>query len=133
MQRVFLFFLLLFVALYVIAQGTLDRGGNPHIVRLRWATDDNPARKVQMAEFARLYPGSEAVVDPGLGGDQTKLIVQCATGTGPDVVDVYNEQQMSTLVETGVLLDLTPYARKMGFDAAHTYPALKDALLVDGK
>src|SRR5579872_7350043 len=133
MQKVFLVFLLLFLALYVIAESTLGGAGNPRIVRLRWATDDNPARKVQEELFGRLYPGSEAVVDPGLGGDQTKLIVQCATGTGPDIVDVYDEQQMTTLVEAGVLLDLTPYARKMGFDAAHTYPALKDALLVDGK
>src|SRR5438445_9748085 len=131
MKQVFLFGFLLFIALYAAAQLTLDRPANDHIVRLRWATDDNPARKVQTAQFDTMFPGEEAVVDPGLGGDQTKLIVQCATGTGPDVIDVYDVQQMSNLVQAGVLLDLTPYARSMGFDPSRTYPALKDGLLVD--
>ncbi len=70
---------------------------------------------------------------PGLGGDQTKLIVQCATGAGPAIVDVYSQEQMINLVNAGVLLDLTPYAEDMGCRPGHTYPALQDALLVDGK
>lgn len=132
MKRVFLLFFLLFAALYVVAESTLERPKNDGIVRLRWSTDDNPARKVQTAAFARLYPGKEAIVDPGLGGDQTKLIVQCATGTGPDIIDM-GEDTMDSLVQTGVLLDLTPYAKQMGFDVSHTYPALAPALQTGGK
>jgi multiple sugar transport system substrate-binding protein len=133
MKRVFVLFFLLFVALYIVAESTLERGKKDGIVRLRWATDDNPARKVQTGLFAALYPGKQAIVDPGLGGDQTKLIVQCATGTGPDIIDVYDQASLNSLVETGVLLDLTPYAKEMGFDVSRTYPALAPALQVDGK
>lgn len=133
MKQVFFMGFLLFAVLYAAAELTLDRAPHDNVVRLRWATDDNPARKVQTAQFGKMFPGEEAVVDPGLGGDQTKLIVQCATGTGPDVVDVYDVQQLSNLVQAGVLLDLTPYAKSMGFDPSHTYPAIKDGLLVDGR
>jgi multiple sugar transport system substrate-binding protein len=133
MKRVFLVFLAIFAALYVGAEATLKRPKNDGIVRLRWATDANPARKVQTDLFHKLHPNIEVTVDPGLGGDQTKLIVQCATGTGPDIVDVYDEQQMVALVEAGVLLDLTPYARRMGFDPSKTYPAIKNGLMVGGR
>lgn len=133
MKRIFLAFFLLFVVMYVGAEATLERPANDGIVHMRWATDDNPARKVQTALFDKLYPNDAVTVDPGLGGDQTKLIVQCATGTGPDIVDVYDLQQLHSLVDTGVLLDLTPYAKKMGFDPSHTYPAIAPALMVDGK
>ncbi|HZT40719.1 MAG TPA: extracellular solute-binding protein [Chthonomonadaceae bacterium] len=133
MKRVFLLFFLLCVALYVAAEGTLERPKRDGIVHMRWATDDNPARKVQTDLFHKLYPRLDATVDPGLGGDQTKLIVQCATGTGPDIIDVYDQQQLHALVDTGILLDLTPYAKKMGFDPSKTYPAIAPALMVDGK
>lgn len=132
MKRGFAVCFVLVVVLYAIAEGTLARPRSDGIVRLRWATDDNPARKVQTALFAKMTPGFEATVDPGLGGDQTKLIVQCATGTGPDIIDM-DQQAMASLVATGVLLDLTPYAKSMGFDSSRTYPALRPALEMGGR
>ncbi len=131
MSRVFAALFGAAAAIYVAAEWTLDRKGGENVV-LRWATDPNPARQIQTATFARLNPGIEAVVDPGLGGDQTKLIVQCATGTGPDIVDMQVDA-LPTLVQAGVLLDLTPNAKEMGFAVENTYPALADALKVDGK
>jgi multiple sugar transport system substrate-binding protein len=133
MKQVFVIFLVLFAVMYVMAETTLIHPKKDGIIHLRWATDDNPARKVQTEMFHKLHPDIDVSVDPGLGGDQTKLIVQCATGTGPDIVDVGDQQTMNSLVQTGVLLDLTPYAKSMGFDVSHTYPALKSALMVDGK
>jgi hypothetical protein len=98
--------------LYVVAEATRERPRNDGVVRLRWATDANPARARQTALFAQKYPGLAVTVDPGLGNDQTKLIVQCATGTGPDIIDVYDEKQMSSLIEAGVLVDLTRTRRR---------------------
>ncbi len=132
MKRGLMLCFVVVAALYAIAEGTLQRRRADGITRLRWATDDNPARKVQTSLFATMTSGVQATVDPGLGGDQTKLIVQCATGTGPDVIDM-DQQTMVSLVQTGVLLDLTPYARSMGFDANRTYPALGPALGMSGK
>ena len=66
-------------------------------------------------------------------GQAEKLIVQCATGTGPDVIDVYGINQMLTYVQAGILVDLTPHAAKMGFAPENTYPAIKGNLLVGGR
>src|SRR5207248_2236223 len=90
------------------------------MVHLRWATDANPARTVQTNLFDRLNPGLHVTVDPNPAGDPSKLIVQCATGTGPDIIDL-GVESLHALVEAGVLLDLTPYARTMGFDPSRTY------------
>jgi multiple sugar transport system substrate-binding protein len=133
MRRAFLICGLLFATMYAVAMATLDRPKHDGLVHLTWSTDDNPARKVQMALFDRMYPGLDVYIDPALGGDSSKLIVQCATGTGPDVVEVSGVQNMHTLVDAGILLDLTPYAKSMGFDPARTYPAIKDGLEIDGR
>lgn len=132
MKWVFLGIAVAVVAMYAAAELSIDRPRDG-VVRFRWATDAAASRPLQTATFAKLYPGYEAVVDPGLGGDQTKLLVQCATGVGPDVVDLYSVQQMHGQVEAGTLLDLTPYAAEMGFDVSQTYPALRDAMMVNGR
>ncbi|MGH7214771.1 MAG: ABC transporter substrate-binding protein [Tepidisphaeraceae bacterium] len=133
MKYVFLALFILFAVMYVTAQLTLSRPQQDDKVHLRWSTDPNPARAEQTALFAKLNPGISVTVDPGLGGDQTKLIVQCATGTGPDIFDIGTAEQMASLAQAGILLDLTEPARAMGFSPADTYPSLANALLVDGR
>lgn len=133
MKHVFALLLLLFISLYIIAEATLERAQNPDIIRLRWATDPNPARKIQSSLFSEMYPGLDVVVDPGLGGDQTKLIVQCATGTGPDIIDTYSQYQMWGLVQAGLLLDLTEYGVEMQFSPEYTFSTVREALMVEGK
>jgi len=119
--------------LYIYAQSTLPGQPDDGVTRIRWSTDAAPARPMQTARFHEAFPDCKAIVDPGLGADQTKLIVQCATGVGPDVIDVYNVMSMHGLVQAGILLDLTPYAGTMGFDPSNTYPSLGDGLMVDGR
>lgn len=131
MKKAFALCGLVFVGMYVVAQATLQRPPKDNIVRLRWATDANPARAGQIALFQKMYPGIEVSVDPN-AGDASKIIVQCATGTGPDIMDT-SQDSMNSLVEAGVLLDLTPYAKTMGFDTSKTYPSMKGGLEVDGK
>lgn len=130
MKQMIAVLLALFVVMYVAAETTIDRHQDKDVVTIRWSTDANPARNDQMAGFHQLYPHTNATVDPA--GDVSKLIVQCATGVGPDVVDVYSQEDMVSLVQAGVLLDLTPYAKQMGFDPSKTYPALNNALTYDG-
>jgi multiple sugar transport system substrate-binding protein len=255
-KRFFAGAIVLFGLLYVLAETTLERPPDDGVVRLRWATDPNPARNLQTAIFGkrqvRLYErdvadwpalagalaspaeqgaGSRAVLErlgeflpqeargavdavrAGRGGENhravilqslnrlldtrdllrpadlerldlsydarllrdrpraelteveafalnrraleaalpgtlrravrvevsvesgaaEKLIVQCATGTGPDVIDVYGLNQMLTYVQTGILVDLTPFAGEMGFGPENTFAAIKGNLLVDGR
>lgn len=122
----------IFVAMYVGAQATLQHPREDGTVHLRWATDSNPARNVQIAKFDEMYPGTDAAVDPSAGGDPSKILVQCATGVGPDIIDT-TQDTMETMVSAGVLLDLTPYAKSLGFDGSKTYPAIDGALDVQGK
>lgn len=133
MKHVFLGITGLAAILYVGAVRTLERPPQDGVVRMTWATDDNPARKLQTGSFGGMFPGFEVRVDPGLGSDQTKLIVQCATGTGPDIVDVYGQEQMVALVRAGVLMDITDYATELGCAPQNTYPSLQAGLLVDGR
>jgi multiple sugar transport system substrate-binding protein len=131
MKKLFLISFVVLGILYAVALATLEKPGKPGLVSLRWATDPNPARAVQTSLFNRLNPALQLGVDPGLGGDQTKLIVQCATGTGPDLIDM-DPLGMTELVQAGVLLDLTPYAQSGGFGPDQTYPAIGDLLTVEG-
>ena len=119
-----------FLAFYFIAEVTLDRSRKPGVVVLRWSTDDNPARQLQTATFAEMFPGLEAKIDPG---SRQKLVIQCATGAGPDVIDVYNSSQMMSYVEAGILIDLTDYAKEMGFAPENTYPAVRGNITADGR
>lgn len=131
MKQVFAICAALFVVMYVGAQATLVKPPKDNIIRLRWATDPNPVRETQIALFEKMNPGIEVTVDPN-SGDPSKTIVQCATGTGPDIIDC-GQAPMTSYVEAGILLDLTPYAKEMGFDVSKTYASIGNALKVEGK
>ncbi|MBM4028520.1 MAG: sugar ABC transporter substrate-binding protein [Planctomycetes bacterium] len=122
--------LALFLILYSVALLTRDHKEQPGITSIRWCTDANPARTVQIAAFTRLNPTIEVVLDPGA---RQKLIVQCATGTGPDVIDMFNREEMVDYVASGIVLDLTEIARAKGFATENTYPAVREALTVEGR
>jgi len=130
MRTVFLVLLLASAALYVGAQLTLTSREKPGVVQLRWATDKNPARTRQTAAFGEMFPGAEVVVDPA---DSQKLLVQCVSGWGPDIIDCYGIAHMQSLVEAGILLDLTEPAKEHGFAPEATYPAIEECLLVEGR
>jgi multiple sugar transport system substrate-binding protein len=120
--------LALFLTLYAIAELTRDHKAKPGITSIRWCTDPNPARTVQIAAFMKLNPTIEVVLDPGA---RQKLIVQCATGSGPDVIDMFNREEMVDYVASGIVLDLTEIAREKGFAPENTYPAVREALVVE--
>jgi len=130
MKRLFVGVMVTFLLLYAGAELTRDQTQKPGLTTIRWCTDVNPARAVQTAIFSKLNPKIEVVLDPGA---REKIIVQCATGTGPDVIDVYNAEQMVSYVEAGILVDLTEAAREKGFGPENTYPAVRDRLMVGGR
>jgi multiple sugar transport system substrate-binding protein len=129
MKYIFLGAFTAFLGLYALALVTLQPQGGKEVVVLRWATDPNPARDRQCAAFSKLHPDIRVVTETA---DPTKLLVQCATGVGPDVMDL-SEAMMNSMVQSGLLLDLTDYAAKYGFAPSQTYEAIRHALLVDGR
>lgn len=130
MKYVFVACTLFAAGMYALALATLETEGDPARTTIYWSTDRNPARILQVGVFEDLFPDIEAIVEKR---DATKLIVRCATGTGPDVVDVHDAFEFATFVEAGVLLDLTPYADSLGFAAANTYSTLEGALTYEGR
>ena len=116
--------------MYSIAVSTLEMQGDPNRTTIFWSTDPNPARIKQVAIFEEMNPGIEVIVDKR---DATKVIVRCATGTGADVVDVYDVFELATFAEAGVLMDLTPFAAEMGFSTQNTYASLEMGLSYEGK
>ncbi len=130
MRAVFVCLLAASAAMYVVAEATVERPRDEGVVLLRWATDKNPARDVQTAEFSTRNPGIRVTVD---SGDRAKIIVQCATGVGPDLIDVWDISNMMMFHEGGILLDLTEHAKRMGFDPSKTYPGIRECLMVDGR
>ena len=133
MRRIFTVLFVVFILAYIGAEMTLDRHTRSDEIWLRWATDPAPSRELQIKAFEQRHPGIRVMVDPGVGNDQIKMIVQCATGVGPDIIDIQNQEQMAGLVEAGILLDLTPWATQMGFSTENTYPQIKNALIYEGK
>jgi len=121
------------LAAWLGAEVTLDQNQREDEVWLRWFTDPAPSRVKQVQAFEEMHPGIRIQVDPGVGSDQTKLIIQCATGVGADILDIQNQEQMAGMVDAGILLDLTPWAEDMGFSPENTYPRLKDALMYQGR
>lgn len=121
----------LFVAiLWVVAlQGVPPAVKDGRLV-LYWSTDPNPARAEQLKPFADANPDLLVLVEPVT---IDKTIVQSSTGVGPDIIEIYSTDQMVTYIEAGVLLDLTPYATKMGFGPETTYPRLVGNLMYEGR
>jgi multiple sugar transport system substrate-binding protein len=128
MKYIFLAAFGVFLGLYAIATLTLKPPSEENVV-IRWATDPNPARDRQSAGFAKANPGFQVITETG---DATKLVVQCATGVGPDLMDL-SEAMMNSMVQAGLLMDITEVAQKYGFDGSKTFPAIRGALSVDGR
>jgi len=127
MRGVYAALLIVTGVLYAIAQATVHSPEEDGVVHLRWYTDPNPARQEQIKEFEKLYPGIRVTVDPLVGDDDMKLLVQYATGVGPDVVQL-NAEEMIDLSQGGLLMDLTPYAAEMGFNVESTWPSIREDL-----
>jgi len=84
-------------------------------IRLVWVSDDNPARREQVALFNRLYPQYHLVLDPSNIG-MAKVIVQCIGGVGPDLFDSYDGFQLSAYVRSGIAWDVNDQLAAAGID-----------------
>ncbi|MDK2970717.1 MAG: multiple sugar transport system substrate-binding protein [Candidatus Sumerlaeota bacterium] len=116
--------------LWALAVATLPDNTADGRTPLSWSTDPNPARRAQIAPFEEANPDLAILVEPVT---VDKTIIQCSTGVGPDIIEVYSTEQMVTFIDAGILLDLTPYAAKMGFGPESTYPKLVGNLMYEGR
>ena len=113
-------------ALYFAPEQIEERGKTV----LYWSTDANPARENQLAPFLEETPDVLIKVKPATF---EATIVQSSSGVGPDLIEIYNVADLVAYAEAGILKDLTPYAKEMGFSPESTYPNLKGLFVYQGK
>lgn len=101
-------------------------------IPLLWNTDANPVRDEQVALFNSLHESYHAAIDVS-NCDVMKIIVQCAAGMGPDLIDqvVYFASQ-STFYDAGILMDLTDEAEANGFGLSTLHPKARPLVTVKG-
>lgn len=130
MKQFFLAVFAAFLVCYAIAQATLSPPSAPGVVSLVWETDPNPVRQAQADIFNRLNPKIQVKLAKI---SQEKILVKCATGVGPDLIDHIATNNIEQFVDAGVLLDLTPYQKEYKFGPDQTYPAVADIMTIRGK
>ena len=106
-----------------------DLGGRTKLI---WVSDNNPARTDQINTFNRENPQYKLELDPNSRGLE-KVLLQCSSGVGPDVIDVYDGGELQTYVEAGVLADITDDANKLGFGLGSSWPTMAGEISVDGR
>ncbi len=101
--------------------------------QLIWVSDDNPARREQIALFNKLNPDISLKLDPANIGVE-KVIVQCLGGVGPDLFDCASTSDLATFVQAGIAWDVTDELRKMGLDPQkEVWPGLAPIGTLDGR
>lgn len=104
---------------------------------LFWVTDPHPAREEQIQGFydwldKNNYPQMELRLDAA-NREITKKLIQGVSGVAGEIINC-NRAKRDLLVFHGVgmLEDVTEVAQELGFSPEHTYPAMKEAITVNG-
>jgi multiple sugar transport system substrate-binding protein len=133
MKYVFLGAFVALVLFSVIAwsiQPTLSDDGRTPLV---WVSDDNPARRDQIALFNNLNPTCRLRLDPSNLGME-KTIVQSLAGAGPDLFNTYGGAQLAAYVRSGIAWDITDELEKKGIHYEHeVWPAVSPTFVYDGR
>jgi multiple sugar transport system substrate-binding protein len=117
---------LLVLAMWTYARVTIPPDDTRGRTVIYWSTDNNPARPAQVAPFEEANPDIHVKIEPNTFD---KTIVQCSTGVGPDLIEIYGADDMVAYAEAGILLDLTPFAEEYGIQPEVTYTKLQQNLV----
>ncbi len=110
----FFLFIICIAILTLVAIIMLPSGNNGGKIPLVWLSASVPVREKQTEDFNRLYPQYDLKIDPANVGI-TKVVVQCSANIGGDIIDFVNDDNINVYYDSGILMDLSPYADKMGF------------------
>lgn len=105
---------------------------------LYWVTDPHPAREEQIQTFyewleSNGYPPMEIRVDAA-NTEITKKLIQGVSGVAGDIIDCYRaKRDLLLFYNVGMIEDVTQAATELNFGPDQTYPAMKDAITIDGR
>ncbi len=133
MKKFFVFTFFFLIVLSVVAWKIQPPPNPPGKTELTWVSDDNPARRGQIALYNQLYPKDILKLDPDNSGME-KVIVQSLAGVGPDLFDCYDGFQLSAYVKSGIAWDITDQLKKMGINVKkQVWPCIFPDLMLDGR
>ncbi len=102
-------------------------------IPLVWCSDDNPARREQIALFNKLYPQYDLRLDPS-NMDSQKIIVQTIAGVGPDLFDSYSTSMVMLYAKSGIAWDVTDELAKDGINVKEDlWPAAQSVVNYNGR
>jgi ABC-type glycerol-3-phosphate transport system substrate-binding protein len=123
---------LVLCGLSAVALWTQPRPPHPEKISLVRSSDYHPRRSAELAAFNQAHPNLWASLD-ATGNQPQKIIVQCSSGVGPDLFDVWGGTQIQTFAESGIVYDLTDKAPSLGFSLEDTWPAVRGELSDQGR
>jgi len=132
MKTVYAGALVVLLALSALAHQLTPRREVGDRLLLTWTSDDNPARREQIALFNREHPQYELCLDPNNVGME-KVIVQSLAGVGPDLFDCYSYAQLTAYVKAGVAWDVTDLYRRKGMKIEDIWPVVYPNFIYEGK
>ncbi len=100
---------------------------------LVWCSDDNPARREQIALFNKLYPQYDLKLDPS-NMDQQKIIVQSIADVGPDLFDSYSASDVMSYAKSGIAWDITDQLAKANISVKDDlWPVAQTVITYNGR
>ena len=132
MRRVFAGIAVVLAGMSLVAWYRAPKDAASDKIVLTWVSDDNPARRNQVALFNKLYPQYEVRLDASNMGIE-KILVQSSSGVGPDLFDSMGGAQPATYARSGVAWDVTDELRKRGIGPELTWPFTTASFMVDGR
>ena len=132
MKSVYAAALIVLVALSILAQKLTPRREMGNRLLLTWTSDDNPARRAQIALFNEGHPHYELQLDPNNVGME-KVIVQSLAGVGPELFDCYSYAQLTAYVKAGVACDVTDLYRRHNMRVEDIWPVVYPNCIYEGR
>ncbi len=98
---------------------------------LNWAADLEVLAEQRIADrFADRHPGVNVIVESIVSNYGEKLATAIASGSPPDVF-LLDSPDIPAFVERGLVLDLGPYAERVGYDPDQVFPEVLDVFTRD--
>lgn len=98
---------------------------------LNWAANLEVLAEQRIADlFSERHPGVNVIVESIVSNYGEKLATAIASGSPPDVF-LLDSPDIPAFVERGLLLDLGPYAERVGYDPGQVFPEVLDVFTRD--
>jgi len=123
----------LLVLVPLLASCGAREGGTTSLRVLHWAGDVEITAEQRIADlFAQRHPDVRVVVESAVTGYDEKLLTSIASGSPPDVF-LLDGPDIPTLLDRGLVLDLTPYLARAGYDPSRVHPQVLESFRRDGR